>query len=41
MRKREIAESLVAVYTHTHTTLLNEKINKLYIKEAHKLSILC
>ena len=28
---RKIAESLVAVHTHTHTVLLNKKINKIDI----------
>ena len=36
-------ESLVAVYiyTHTHTVLLNKKMNEFDIERATKLSILC
>ena len=39
MRNLKMAESLVAV--HTHTLLLNEKINKFDIEKATRLSILC
>ena len=31
MQNLKMAESLVAVHTHTHILLLNEKINKFYI----------
>ena len=34
-----MAESLVGVHTHTHTSLLENKINKFDIEKAHRLSI--
>ena len=34
------AESLVAVHTHTHTLLLNKKMNKFDIEKATRFSIL-
>ena len=40
MGNLKMAESLVAVHTHTHTLLLNEKINKFDIEKATRLSIL-
>ncbi len=36
--KAKMAESLVGVHTHTHTSLLNKKINKLN-KKALRLSM--
>ena len=41
MQNLKTAESLVAVHTHTHTLLLNKKINKFDIEKATRLSILC
>ena len=41
MQSLKMAESLVAVHTHTHTLLLNKKINKFDIEKATRLSILC
>ena len=43
MGNLKMAESLVAVYIyiHTHTLLLNKKINKFDIEKATRLSILC
>ena len=41
MQNLKMAESLVAVHTHTHTLLLNKKMNNLDIEKATKLSILC
>ena len=38
--KTKTAESLVVVYTHTHTSLLVNKRKKLNIEKAHRLSIL-
>ena len=37
----KIAESLGVVHTHTHTLLLNKKMNKSDIEKATRLSILC
>ena len=37
----KITESLGTVHTHTHTVLLNKKINKFDIEKATRLSILC
>ena len=39
--KIKMAESLGVVHTHTHTLLLNKKINKFDIEKATRLSILC
>ena len=41
MQNLKMAESLVAVHTHTHTLLLNKKINKFDIEKTTRLSILC
>ena len=41
MQNLKMTESLVAVHTHTHILLLNEKINKFDIEKATRLSILC
>ena len=37
--KIETAESLAGVHTHTHTSLLENKINSFDIEKTHRLSI--
>ena len=39
--KIKMAESLAVVHTHTHTSLLNKKENKIDIEKRHRLSIKC
>ena len=41
MENLKMAESLVAVHTHTHTLLLNNEMNKFDRERATRLSILC
>ena len=37
--KIETAENLVGVHTHTHSSLLKNKINSFDIEKTHRLSI--
>ena len=41
MQNLKMAESFVAVHTHTHTLLLNKKMNEFDKEKATRLSILC
>ena len=36
---RKMVESLAGVHTHTHTSLLENKINSFDIEKTHRLSI--